>query len=1030
MASFMNRCVSQWQCLYLIVVYISNSVCGNIRYSISEELELGAFVGNIANDLRLDVNQLSARRFRTVTDHKTQYLDVNLNTGALFIKEKIDREQLCEQRLTCVLMLEAVMENPLKLYSFEVEILDINDNPPVFQKSQMRLEISESASPGTRFRLQNAHDRDAGTNSVRTYEISQNEHFVLELRRERIVAPELVLQRPLDREQQPTHQLTLTAIDGGTPQRSGTTLITINVFDINDNAPVFEQSVYQITIAENVPKDTLIMKLNALDMDEGQNGEIIYSFSDHTPDRVRNTFSLDSRNGEIRVTGTVDFEEAHEYQICVEAKDRGPDAAPVYCEVLLKIADVNDNAPEIIVSSMSSPIPENASLGTAVALLKVTDRDSEERGDVTCHISKNTPFKLDSSFNNYYTLVVDGDIDREEVSDYKINISCTDAGSPPLSSYRTIPIELSDINDNTPSFMQPSFTMHVTENNAVGKSIGSVPAFDPDSDQNAYLTYTILDTFIHGMPTSTFTSISSANGVMFAQRSFDYEQIKKFQVHVQVKDAGSPPLNSTITVNVIIVDQNDNVPVILLPLSNRGSSAEETMPRSADPGYLVAKVTATDADSGQNAQLYYQLLQPTDESLFTVSPETGEIWTIRRFGIQSSRREKIVILVRDNGKPSLSSTTTINLTVLDEDTENPSNVGMLANPGRWTSDLRRYLIISFGTISIIFLLPIIILSIKVHKGRNAMNGHRCSWTIPFSFLWRNSSRGIEKASINLPIPPHYADNETASETFRYDVCQTLNSDMKDFMFVKLHGPTAPTINIKTGACMASVNGNASDSIMAVTTESHESAHEPEAGTNRVHTYQLSKNEHFTLELQTDGEQTVTAELVLERPLDREHQPIQQSTLTAIDGETPVSLVHGMPAPTFFTIISANGMMFAQRSFDYEQLKNVQVFLDIMDTGSPRLNSYVTVNMIIVDQNKNAPVILSPLSNRGSVAEETMPRSADPGYLVAKVTATDADSGQNAKLHYQFLQPIDESLGTGHIWTIRRFGIIDLLKKTS
>uniref|UniRef100_UPI00398E485A protocadherin-10-like n=1 Tax=Pristiophorus japonicus TaxID=55135 RepID=UPI00398E485A len=822
MVFLLNSLASQCHLLFLIHIYISDSVRGNIRYSIPEELELGAFVGNIATDMGIDVKQLLERRFRIVSENTKEYLAVNLKTGILFMKEKVDREQLCEQSLTCVIMLEALIENPFKIYHIEVDILDINDNAPVFQRMKVNLEISEQMPVGTTFPLQIARDPDAGINSVRSYQLSPNEHFTLKLQSdsEETGIPELVLERPLDREQQPAYRLTLTAFDGGNPQKFGTAQIIITVLDVNDNAPVCEKNVYQITTAENVPKGTLVVKVIAVDMDEGQNGEVMYSFSDYTPDKVRKIFSLDSRSGEIRVTGTVDFEESENYQISVQAKDRGLRPLLVYCKVVLKVTDVNDNYPQIITTYASSTIPEGALPNTAVAVLRVTDRDSRNTA-VYCRIPGDIPFKLNSSSNNYYTLVINGGLDREKVPVYNITILCTDTGSPPLSIKQIFRLQVLDINDNAPRFTQPSFTIYVTENNVIGASIGSLSAFDPDSSQNAELTYSLLESMIQGLPAATLVSINSENGVIYAHRSFDYEQLETFQIHVQVEDAGSPPLSSNVTVNVIIADQNDNAPVIVSPVPTKRSAAEESIPRSADSGYLLTKVTATDGDSGQNAELSYQLRQPTDESLFTVAAETGEIWTIRRLRHKDSLTQKIVILVRDNGTPSLSSTVTIDVSVQNDNAENASNIGTLGPSASWKYDLKCYLIIIFGSTSFILLVAIVTLAIKAHRGRNGIDSYCCCLNTSY-FSRRDSLHGIEKASVNLHIPPNYTDvydSGALSQPFRYGVCQ--DRGMDDFMFLKLNDVAAPMININTDSCVTAEHGTASNYMNRETTEFHE-----------------------------------------------------------------------------------------------------------------------------------------------------------------------------------------------------------------
>ncbi|XP_069754150.1 protocadherin beta-15-like isoform X2 [Narcine bancroftii] len=801
-----------------LLVYMSVSVSGHIRYSISEELERGAFVGNIARDLGLDVAELSSRNFRLVSQHKDKYLDVNMKTGALVVNDKIDREQLCHQTLECLLKLEAVVENPLKVYSIMIEISDVNDNSPAFDREEFRLDILEMTTPGSRFRLQNAHDPDAGTNSVRAYQLSHNAHFILNggVAEEQISMPDLVLERPLDREQQTTHRLTLMAIDGGTPQRTGTTQIIISVIDVNDNMPVFEQDIYQVTIAEDAPEGVLLLNVKAVDADEGRNGDVKYYFSENVPESTIKRFRVDSEDGELRLIGRLDFEETQNYYIPIEAKDNGFSALSAYCKVIMKVIDVNDNAPDIVIVSTFSPIREHAPLATAVILFKVTDADSADNGEVSCQIADNLPFKLDRSVNNYFTVVTTRDIDRETITDYNITITCMDAGFPRLYTSKTIQVQISDINDNAPRFTQTEFTFYVEENNVKGASIGVVSAFDPDYSHNGRVTFHILDDLVNELPVLHIVSINSRSGEIYAQQSFDYEQIKKFQIHVQVNDAGFPPLSSNGTVNIIVTDQNDNVPVILSPLSNTGSAVEETISKLADSGYLLAKVIATDADSGQNAQVVYQLLQPTDDSLFTVAPETGEIWTIRRFLQKDSPRQIIKVLVRDNGIPSLSTTVNIKVTVQDGMIENTSKISQMSISWPWKSDVKLYLIISFGTTSLILLLAIVILGVKVQKRGTDISS--CCWSISY-YSKRNALYGSQKASANLQMRPNYKEgheNYEPAHAFSHDVHP--DTDLNDFLFLRLHGTTSPMIHLKAGSC---INEESSKGSSNATTEFQE-----------------------------------------------------------------------------------------------------------------------------------------------------------------------------------------------------------------
>ncbi|XP_053498226.1 protocadherin beta-15 isoform X1 [Ictalurus furcatus] len=799
---------SAWSAFRLLMcVCALDRVLAQIRYSVLEEREHGAFVGNIAEDLGLDVSRLSARRFRIVSGARKQYLEVNLENGILFVNEKIDREELCEQSPVCFLHLQVVIENPLELYRVEVEILDVNDNAPSFPWSEFNLEVTESAAPGSRFPLESAQDLDAGSNSLRSYLLSANQHFVLDVqtRNDGSKFAELVLESPLDREKQKMHEMVLTAVDGGSPLRSGTAQIMVTVLDANDNVPVFDRSVYRVSLVENAPRGTLVLKLNATDLDEGSNGEIVYSFSGHAPLKVRELFSIDSYSGEIRVKGIVDYEKASVYELYVQAKDKGPSAVAVHCKVLVDILDVNDNAPEVILTSVSTPVQEDAPPGTVIAVISVMDRDSGENGAVDCQIPSHVPFRLHSSFKNYYTLATSEFLDRELVAEYNITLTARDLGSPPLSTGKTIHVLVSDVNDNPPRFLQPSYTVYVTENNAPGASICSVSAVDPDSNQNAYLSYSILEGQIRGMPVSTYVSINSDNGNIYALRSFDYEQLRNFQIRVQARDAGFPPLSGNVTVSVFVLDQNDNAPLVISPLPKNGTAAAETVPRSADAGYLVAKITALDADAGQNSRLSYQVLHATDPGLFSIALYTGEIRTIRRFVDKDATRHRLVILVKDNGQPSLSATVSLILTLVDGVPESLSDLDDHAISRRAPSNLAFYLIISLSVVSLVFLVAIIVLAaLKCYKDRDCPGDFGLS-SIGAACCTLESeppAEACKKSNLNLQIstgtkvPTNCVESSTGTtaQNYCYKVCLTPESAKSDFMFMKSYSLNTPRNN--------------------------------------------------------------------------------------------------------------------------------------------------------------------------------------------------------------------------------------------
>uniref|UniRef100_A0A452Q8K5 Protocadherin gamma subfamily B, 2 n=1 Tax=Ursus americanus TaxID=9643 RepID=A0A452Q8K5_URSAM len=743
-----------------------------IRYSIPEELAQNSVVGNLAKDLGLSVQDLPARKLRVSAEK--EYFTVNPENGDLIVSDRIDREQICGKKPLCILDFDTVAENPLNIFHVAVTVQDVNDNIPLFKQNKIELKIVESTKPGKTFPLDPALDSDAGLNSLQSYHLNDNEHFDLTEKQtgDGRKYPELVLKHSLDREEQNFHQLVLTAVDGGDPPQSGTTQIQIQVTDANDNPPVFIQDIYKVSLQEGVPRGFSVLQVTATDQDEGVNAEITYSF--HNVDElVEQFFNLDKRTGEITTKDDFDFEIANSYTFSVEAKDPGDLAA--HCSIQVEILDENDCAPEVIITSVFTPLPEDSPPGTVIALIKTRDRDSGENGEVYCCILGRGEFILKSYSKNYYKLVTDGPLDREKIPEYNITVLATDRGKPPLSSSISITLHIADVNDNAPVFKQAFYLVHVAENNPPGASIAQVSASDPDLGHNGHVSYSIVA-----------SDLEPRSGVVFAQPPpSTTSSCARFELTLQAATRLAVLKRQREPASVG-GHRNDNAPrVLYAALGPDGSALFDTdARRAAQPGYLGHQGggrwerATTDTMPGCRPRAAGQRAGLSAWAAARARCSRRVLWA------KDAARQRLLVAVRDGGQPPLSATegpplsatATLLLVFADSLQEVLPDVSDRPAPSDPQAELQFYLVVALALISVLFLLAVI-LAVALRLGRSSS-----------ATTWGCFQPGLCVKSGPV-VPPNYGEGTLP---YSYNLCVASQSAKTEFNFLTVTPEVTPS----------------------------------------------------------------------------------------------------------------------------------------------------------------------------------------------------------------------------------------------
>uniref|UniRef100_A0A3Q2XCQ7 Protocadherin 18b n=1 Tax=Hippocampus comes TaxID=109280 RepID=A0A3Q2XCQ7_HIPCM len=748
--------------LFLLMAVFNSICCTTLKYQVHEEQRAGIVIARLKDDVTEVLSKLPSSvslRFRAMQRSSMPLLSVREEDGEISIGSKIDREKLCEKNVNCSIEFDVVTlpTEYLQLFHVAVEVLDINDNSPHFSHAIVPIEISESASIGTRIPLDGAVDADVGENSLHTYALSPNNFFKIDIRTRTDGAKytELVVIRELDREVQSNYQLQLIASDNGVPPKSGSTLLKISIADSNDNSPAFEEQAYVINLMENSPLGTLVIDLNATDPDEGTNGKIVYAFSSHVPSKILERFKINPENGHITMIKMVDYELSPSYELDVQAQDLGPNSIPGLCKIVVKVVDVNDNKPEININLMTpgkeevAYISEGAPVDTFIALVRIDDSDTGLNGEVVCRLHGHGHFRLQKTYEKNYMILTNISLDREKRSEYSLTVIAEDQGSPSLSTIKHFTVQVLDENDNPPRFEKNHYEVFKSENNSPGAYLTTVVASDPDLGTNGQVTYAIIDAPVQGSSISTYVTIDPSNGAIYALRTFDHEDVSHVTFTIQARDGGNPSLSANTTLLVTVLDENDNPPIIHSP-SLQNHTAELPVWKYASPGQLITALQVTDRDAGANGEVRCSIIGGNDDSLFVMDARRCELRT--NASLEQAARDvmEIRVEVQDRGTNRLTAGALLKLTLQENmdilPTLDPTDYSHSSH------DLSLIIIISLGAVCTLLLVVMVMFATTrcAQEKKDPKHNYNCRMAEnSYQKHPKKPTRHIHKADITL-----------------------------------------------------------------------------------------------------------------------------------------------------------------------------------------------------------------------------------------------------------------------------------------
>ncbi|XP_074833686.1 cadherin EGF LAG seven-pass G-type receptor 2 isoform X2 [Carettochelys insculpta] len=617
------------------------------KESVRENLEVGYEVLTVrATDGDASANANILYRFLNGHGANAAF-EIDPRSGVIRTTGLVDREALESYQLLVEASDQGQDPGPRSATAtVHIAVEDDNDNAPQFSAKRYMAQVPEDVAAGSHVLRVTATDQDRGSNAMVHYSILSGNgrgQFYLDAQ-----TGSIDLLSQLDYELSKEHTLRIRAQDGGRPPLSNISgLVTIQVLDVNDNAPIFVSTPFQATVLENVPLGYSVLHVQAIDADSGANAQLAYALLEAGPSCP---FAISNSTGWIVVASELDRETVEFYSFSVEARDHGSPPMAASASVSITVLDVNDNNPEFARKEYYVRLNEDAAVGTSVLTVSAIDQDANSI--ITYQIANGNTrnrFSITSqSGGGLITLALPLDYKLER--QYLLTVTASDGTR--LDTAQVL-VNVTDANTHRPVFQSSHYTVNVNEDRPVGTTVVLIGATDEDTGENARISYFMEDSIPQ-------FRIDVDTGAVTTQLELDYEDQVSYTLAVTARDNGIPQKSDTTYLEILVSDVNDNAPQFLRD-TYQGSVYEDV------PAFTsVLQVSATDQDSGLNGRVFYTFQGGDDgDGDFIIESTSGIVRTLRRLDRENVPLYELQAFAVDKGVPALRTPVSIRVTVLD-----------------------------------------------------------------------------------------------------------------------------------------------------------------------------------------------------------------------------------------------------------------------------------------------------------------------------------------------------------------------------